>query len=116
MILPYTSHDNVTVIKLPATLNMANAEQSRQALNHIITETGHSALVMDMRAVDFVDSSGLSVLVSIYKTAAKRKGKVALFQPTRFVKALIELTRLHEILFIYEDLDNAISDLQQAAA
>lgn len=116
MILPYSSHNNVTVIELPETLNMANAEQARQAFDRILLLTGHCDLVLNMTTVNFVDSSGLAVLVSVYKNAQKRNGKVALFKPNRHVKALIELTRLHEILYIYEDLDNAISDLQKAAA
>ncbi len=116
MILPYTSHANVTVIELPNVLNMANADKTREAFNEILTKTGHCALVLNMSPVDFIDSSGLAVLVGLFKTALKRNGRVALFNPNRNVKALIELTRLHEILYIYEDLDNAISDLQKVAA
>ncbi len=116
MNFPFTAHNKVTVINLPSHLTMANAEKSRQYLEQIIVETGHKAIVMDMSKVEFVDSSGLSVLVNAYKALHKRSGKVVLFKPGKNVRALIELTRLHEILFIYEDLDNAITDLQQAAA
>ena len=56
-------HGNVDVVKLPQRLVMGNAPTVRKDLLEMIA-TGHRHLVLDLGEVAFVDSSGLSVLVS----------------------------------------------------
>ena len=70
-------HGSVDVVKLPHRLVMANAPAVRKELLELI-DTDHHHLVLDLGEVAFVDSSGLSVLVSALKAANKNAGSVAL--------------------------------------
>ena len=70
-------HGSVDVVKLPQRLVMANAPAVRKELLELI-DTDHHHLVLDLGEVAFVDSSGLSVLVSALKAANKNAGSVAL--------------------------------------
>ena len=108
-------HGNVDVVKLPQRLVMENAPAVRKDLLHLI-DTGHQQLVLDLGEVAFVDSSGLSVLVSALKAANKNTGSVVLLNLTNDVRALIELTRMHEVFQIFADEQAAIDQLNQEVA
>jgi anti-sigma B factor antagonist len=108
-------HGSVDVVKLPQRLVMDNAPAVRKDLLHLIN-TGHQQLVLDFGEVAFVDSSGLSVLVSALKAANKNAGSVVLLNLTNDVRALIELTRMHEVFQIFADEQAAIDRLNQELA
>jgi anti-sigma B factor antagonist len=108
-------YGNVDVVKLPQRLIMENSMAIRKDLLELIA-TGHRHLVLDLGKVAFVDSSGLSVLVSALKAAHKTGGTVALLNLTDDVRALIELTRMHEVFQIFADEQAAIDQLNQEVA
>jgi anti-sigma B factor antagonist len=108
-------HGGVDVVKLPQRLVLANAPAVRKELLELVA-SGHRHLVLDLGEVAFVDSSGLSVLVSALKAASRENGSVVLLKPGNDVRALIELTRMHEVFDIYADERAAIDQLDQLAA
>ena len=108
-------HGSVDVVQLPQRLVMANAAAVRRDLLEMVA-LGHHYLVLDLGETTFVDSSGLSVLVSALMATNKVNGKVALLNPTNGVRALIELTRMHEVFVIFADQQAAIEQLTQEAA
>ena len=108
-------HGGVDVVKLPERLVMANASAVRKDLLEMLaTDPRH--LVLDLGEVSFVDSSGLSVLVSALKAAHRVNRSVVLLNLTDNVRALIELTRMHEVFQIFGDRQAAIEDLNQRRA
>lgn len=108
------SHGAVELVSLPNQLVMRNAPEVRKAIRDLV-EAGHHLLILDLEPVEFVDSSGLSVLVTTLKALQPVGGSVVLLDPSDNVRALIELTRLHKVFEIYEDREAAIADLQQRA-
>lgn len=114
MQLTTTQQGPVMLITLPTRLVMNNAEALRNDLSSI-TARGYRLLAVDLSGVEFVDSSGLAVLIALYKQLQEIDGRLALLSPHANVRALIELTRLHQIFDIYEDQGRAIADLQAAA-
>ena len=101
------SHGTVELIQLPKRLVMANAAETREYLKQLVAR-GRNHLVLDLQQVEFIDSSGLSVLVSALKAAQAEDGEVVLLHPSNGVRSLIELTRLHQVFEIFEDQDAAI--------
>ncbi len=108
-------YGSVDVVKLPERLVMANAPAVRKDLLEMVA-LGHRHLVLDLGEVSFVDSSGLSVLVSAYKAAGEKDGGVVLLRPSGDVRALIELTRMHEVFEIYGDEQAAVEQLGRQTA
>ena len=72
-------------------------------------EEGKNNLVVDLRAVRFVDSSGLGALVSGFKNASSRNGSLKLAGLQLQVKSMFELTRLHRVFEIFADVDEALA-------
>ena len=76
-------------------------------------EEGKNNLVVDLQAVRFVDSSGLGALVSGFKNASSRNGSLKLTGLQLQVKSMFELTRLHRVFEIFNDIDEALGSFQQ---
>lgn len=110
MNLSSQTHGSVELVSLPPRLVMANAPEARTAIRDMV-DSGRTRLILDLHAVQFVDSSGLSVLVSTLKAVQSHNGRVVLLSPSDSVRSLIELTRLHQVFEIFEDRDAAIHDL-----
>jgi len=108
MSICHESFKTVEVIELPSRLSMAEAGEVRESISKLI-EKGRDNLVLDLEHVTFLDSSGLSVLLSARKEAMLRNGDVVLLNLTAEARALVELTRLHEIFEIYSDRSAAIT-------
>ena len=108
-------HGAVEVIGLPQKLTMAYAGQHRHAIRDIV-DSGCNLIAIDMSGVDFIDSSGLSVLVSAYKAARSADGDAALYGLQPQARALVELTRLHHIFEVFSDKMSAVNYLNQSAA
>lgn len=103
------------VIVLDGELVMASCAAARTRLTEL-AGAGRGGLVIDLAAVPFVDSSGLSVLVAAYKAAQNAGRSLALAGVVAEVRALLELTRLHQVFAVYDDRDAALEQLDSNAA
>jgi len=77
-----------------------------------IFDDGRGILHVDMSEVEYIDSKGLSALVSVMKRVHKDEGLFVLINISDEVRTLLELTRLHEVF----DIRGIDSDDQQRAA
>lgn len=114
MLATIENHDPVILVELPQNLVMANSAQLREEIQQLV-DAGQRFLILDLSRVELVDSSGLSVLVSALKAVKPFDGEVLLLKPTDNVRALIELTRLHQVFEIFEDQPAAIFQLHGTA-
>ena len=111
MILTHRTIEDIDIAALSGRLVMADVPQVRQKLLEII-EQGSGKLILDLAQVGFMDSSGLSVLVSAFKAARAKNGDVALLYLSPTVRSLIELTRLQQVFPIFDDEAAALARLR----
>lgn len=100
----------VTVIRPDGErLDIAVASDFRNALIELI-ENGRRNLVVDLKSVSFIDSSGLGALVSALKTlkANGGHGDVRLAEVQEPVVALLEIIRLNRVFTTYPSVDHAV--------
>ncbi len=71
----------------------------------------HQCLVVDMRKLKFVDSSGLGALLSTLRKVNTKQGQLKLYGMSKPVQALFELVRMHRIFAIYETREEALATL-----
>ena len=82
----------------------------KQAVQEVV-EGGEKALVLDLQAVQFMDSSGLGAMVSILK-ALGGGGKLAVCNVGNAVMSLFKLTRMDKVFTIVATPDEALAKLQ----
>ena len=107
MPLEHHTHNGVECVRLPRRLLMADAKASKKFLNGLLKHE-RPRLVIDMSAVEHIDSSGLAVLVNVLQNSRKRSGDVCLFGLSETVVALFELTRLHQVFPIEDRFEEAV--------
>ncbi len=102
--------DNAIILALSGRLDAYTASTLRHSLNDAL-ENGHTALVIDLSGVTFVDSSGLAVLVSGMKHARQAAGDLHLACLQEQVSIIFQLTRLDQAFAISPDVDQALTAL-----
>jgi anti-anti-sigma factor len=88
---------------------MAAAPMLRRQLNDIV-EGGKNRIVVDLSTTEFIDSSGLGVLIAALKIARKAGGDLRIAAPTQQVCAVLELSNLDRVLRAYDSADTAFDD------
>jgi len=84
------------VLHPAAQLDAAEALHLRQQILDAL-EDGSPRLVLDMADVDFIDSTGLGVLVGGLKRARAAGGDLQLSAPSRTVVKVLRITGLNKI-------------------
>jgi anti-sigma B factor antagonist len=83
-----------------------NSGELKETILHMI-EQGEINIIVQLERVRFIDSSGLGALLSGYKNAVAKSGKLILVNCKPQVLSMFELTRLNRVFEIYADLDEA---------
>lgn len=84
---------------------------SSAALRHQILDridNGESRIIVDLEHVDFLDSTGVSVMVSGLRLARNRSGTLVLVQPGDQVQRMLKLTHLDKVLHAFTSVKLAV--------
>lgn len=88
-------------------IDAAAAVQFRDAMRGVASE-GHNRIVLDLAAVEFIDSSGLGAIIAAMKhLGPERKLELASLSPA--VARVFRLTRLDQVFMVHPDADTAFS-------
>jgi anti-sigma B factor antagonist len=82
-------------------------------LKSLLLETfqkGQKNILIDLKEVRFIDSSGLGALVSGFKNAISNQGGLKLSSLQTQVKSMFELTRLHRVFEIFPSSVEALEN------
>jgi anti-sigma B factor antagonist len=70
-----------------------------------LLEAGHKRIVLNLAEVSYMDSSGLSTLVSGFASARKQGGELKLLNLTSRVRDLLLITKLSTVFETYDTLE-----------
>lgn len=83
------------VVRGSGRISAESSEYLQSVVRQLIHETKH--LVLDLSAVDYVDSSGLGALVSIYMAAVRAECILELANPKQRLRDLFKITKLSSV-------------------
>jgi anti-sigma B factor antagonist len=92
------------VVLLAGELDLATAPRLRDHLA-LFSESGQNEITLDLADLDFIDSTGLSVLVMAYTRAQASGGGMAIRNPPAAVMRIFEITGLASVFTIVTDAD-----------
>lgn len=87
------------VISIPTSFAVEEAANFRSMANNYIKE-GNKNFILDFRECTFIDSTGLGVLVAVYKKCAELNGHLKLKTLNDQVLKIFKLTRLDRVFEI----------------
>jgi anti-sigma B factor antagonist len=92
---------NILVLKGPLSIHTVFTFQDA------IRSDTSPALIIDFSGVPYIDSAGLGALVSAHVTAKKLNRKIAFAAMNDQARALIEMTHIYKLFFIYPTVEDA---------
>jgi len=92
-------------------INALISEEIREEINKIFINS-NSKLIIDLKGVEYIDSSGFGSFLSIMKTARNNYGTLKFANPEPSVIEVFNILHLNSILDIYDDLDECIKSFR----
>ncbi|UHA72913.1 anti-sigma F factor antagonist [Paenibacillus sp. 481] len=103
---------NVLITRLRGELDHHTAEVVRIQLDDAIQRGHVNHVVLSLRELTFMDSSGLGVILGRYKQIKGKGGKMAVCNINPAVRRLFELSGLFKIVHVYDNERTALNGLE----
>jgi anti-sigma B factor antagonist len=95
-----------TIVDVTGDIDMGTSPGLRKTLLESLKQTPR--LVINLRGVRYIDSSGIASLVEVLKEARNKEKRLVLFGLNKAVHEVLQLTRLTKIFEIRETEEQAL--------
>lgn len=78
-------------------------------------DAGHKVVVFNMSFCTYMDSSGVGLLMNLYKKLTEKEGRLVLLKPKGEIKSLISVTDLETVIGVYNtesEMEKALEDVR----
>ncbi|HWF55871.1 MAG TPA: STAS domain-containing protein [Solirubrobacteraceae bacterium] len=101
------SEGDATMLVVTGELDLAASPTLEERLDHVF-DGSTSQLIIDLRALEFIDSTGLSVLVKAHQRAEDAGRRFGLVNGGSQVRRLLSLTGIAERLTVADEPDELL--------
>ena len=99
---------DAAVVSLGGDVDLESSPRVRSALLDCVA--GKHAVVVEMSAVSYIDSSGVASLVEAFQTARKKGTRFVLARVSEAAMRVLELARLDKVFTIVDDVADALDN------
>ena len=97
-----------SVLEVGGEIDVATAPRLREQLIALVNDQRYQ-IVVDLEAVDFIDSTGLGVLIGALKRVRTHDGDLALVCTEPRILKVFEITGLLSVFAVHPSVDAAVS-------
>lgn len=108
MAYTFLEKNGVQILQVDNLLNPLDNQEIIRAVEDKI-EANFSEFVVDLEQMDFMNSTGLTFLISILTRSRSAGGDVAIANLSENIKKILLVTRLNSAFSVYENLEDALS-------
>jgi len=111
--LSISTHDQgaLSVVRVEGEIDVYTAPSLRERLDALV-QAGRVRLIVDLAHVDFLDSTGLGVLVGRLKLVRVHGGSLQLVCVNERVLKVFAITGLEKVFSIYRSVEEAVADAE----
>ncbi|MER8225344.1 STAS domain-containing protein [Streptomyces sp. NPDC094143] len=102
-----TATDGIRMLTLTGEIDHHTGDQLRRALD--VTDTARPRIVIDMRRVTFMDSTGINILTAAYQAVTGAGGRLRLAGATDSVLYVLHIVGVDDIIQCHPTLDEALA-------
>ena len=106
--LERSSNGQVELLEVKGEIDIASASRLISGLNEAVGDCGHP-VVVDLSAVEFIDSTGLALLLNAHRRLARREQGFAVVCGGGPVRRVFEITDMVETLGVRRDRETAVN-------
>ncbi|MDH5657374.1 MAG: STAS domain-containing protein [Spirochaetia bacterium] len=100
-----SSKDKHTIIEIDGDVNLYSVSQLRKNISQLIDDGNHS-IIIDMKNVRYMDSSGIALLANLQKKIKTTNGFFGILQMNNEIKNILRLAALEKYFSIYDDINS----------
>jgi anti-sigma B factor antagonist len=108
MAYTFLEKDGVQILNVDNLLNPLDNQEIIRAVEDKI-EAKFTEFVVDLDQMDFMNSTGLTFLISILTRSRNAGGDVAIANLSENIKKILLVTRLNSAFSVYENVEDALS-------
>jgi anti-sigma B factor antagonist len=100
--------EDVVILTLKGRLTLGESNLIREKIA-ALSAAGKHNVVVDLGAVDYIDSTGLGILVICFTSLKKQGGALKLVNPNKRNVELLLLTKLHTVFEVFNEDQDAVN-------
>ena len=108
MVLTSSKNGNVVIVDVHDDINFENTRELKTYVQQMIDQEHSVNFIINLKLVNFIDSSGLGTLVSLLALLKKINGQMKLVGINETIDELFKLTRLNDFFEIYSNNQDAL--------
>jgi anti-sigma B factor antagonist len=105
--LDVTERNGHTVLAVRGEVDVYTAPRLRERIVELVS-AGHRRIVVDLAGVEFLDSTGLGVLVGALKRVRSHEGDLSLVCRAPRILDVLEITGLTNVFAIHDSVEAAV--------
>jgi anti-sigma B factor antagonist len=106
----------VTIVDIKGRIVLGEESASVRDVVRDLLSKGHKEILLNLGAVDYIDSMGLGSLVGAFTSVRKQGGELKLLNLTSKVTDLMQITRLYTVFDIMNDEAVGVKSFGQSTA
>lgn len=103
--------NNKLIIRIDGDIDHHTCEEIRNKVDQEINRRNPRSIIFDMKNVNFMDSSGIGVIIGRYKLIMTNGGIAAMINLKPQVKRVYDICGLKKIIPIYENEKAAVESI-----
>lgn len=96
--LEYELQRHTLIVRLKSELDHRAAEEIRAELDELLKNRSIRRLVLDLRRLKFMDSSGIGLIIGRYKLMARRGGSVSIVNADARMDRIFRMAGLYQLV------------------
>jgi anti-sigma B factor antagonist len=104
------------VVTVNGEVDVSSSGGLRNGLLRVVTDETYRGLVVNLANVNFIDSTGVGVLVGVWHRVRATQTCLALAAPSRQARNILETTGLLKVLPVYDTEEEAVQACREPAA
>ena len=112
MQIKHVTSGDVAVLHLQGKIMGGPDATSLHEKLHELIETGTRSVVIDLRDVDWMNSSGLGILIGGLSAIRKSGGDLRLASVTEKIEEVLRITKLDRVFDVYGSTDEAVTSYE----
>ncbi|AFR05944.1 anti-anti-sigma factor family protein [Nocardiopsis alba ATCC BAA-2165] len=103
------------IVAIEGELDIATAADLQEHIRATIEDHG-PWLILDLSTLDFMDSSGLNVIINAYRTVREQNGSLSLAALNERVTKVVRLVGLHRQVPVHQTVATAVAAMEALEA
>lgn len=112
MFLDIKTYKNAMIVNLKGELDHHTSTSTRNKIDRDFNDSNIQHIILDMREITFMDSSGIGLIMGRYQKVKSKNGRMIVVSDNKYVDRILKMSGLLKIIEFYPDIDLAKKNLE----